>query len=271
MGTRWAGWVGARTAWRVTAGLGGLVRGGRLWGRPSVVFTPHVAARPPLPSPPQRCGRGHSVCHAAYTLAPRRAPPLAAQPSAMARALLLTLALATAAVAAAERELLCGAVLNGVGGALGSTLEKKTGVVKPVRAGWGTLGGGDGRTGVRGRRGGGRAPGPLQLRPRTLAARAAGGCSAAAAPPVRRHRPAASSGTSAMINAPSLRGRDAKGAGLASRAPQTRGERCVPGRGAHAPRAAHPDPQPPGYRTGVFFRPHGYRGAACGARIPANT
>jgi hypothetical protein len=43
-------------------------------------------------------------------------------------------ALTTGAAAASDKQLLCGATLNGVGGDLGKILEKKTGVVKPVRA-----------------------------------------------------------------------------------------------------------------------------------------
>ena len=48
---------------------------------------------------------------------------------------LLALSAAAAALVAgatADRQLLCGATLNGVGGDMGSLLEKKSGIVKPV-------------------------------------------------------------------------------------------------------------------------------------------
>ncbi len=51
--------------------------------------------------------------------------------------LVLTIISAAAASAAAydgPRQLMCGATLNGVGGDMGKILERKSGVVKPVRA-----------------------------------------------------------------------------------------------------------------------------------------
>ena len=67
---------------------------------------------------------------------------------ALTAALAATASTAATSTTAGPRQLLCGATLNGVGGDLGSVLEKKTGVVRPVSASFfGGVGGESARDG----------------------------------------------------------------------------------------------------------------------------